>query len=67
MSLLLFFTRDALGQIALRFLQFVEFLFSSSQSQIDILITRDALKRHTVSKNGSISFFFLRRSHKSVH
>ena len=31
------------------------------------VITRDALKGHTVSKNGSISFFFLRRSHKSVH
>ena len=33
-----------------------------------VLITRDALKGHTVSKNGSISFFFfLPRSYKSVH
>ena len=28
----------------------------------DILITRDALKGHTVSKNGSISFFFFSSS-----
>ena len=37
-----------------------------------MVITRDALKGHTVSKNGSISFFFLfffflPRSYKCVH
>ena len=35
----------------------------------EYVVTRDALRGHTVSKNGSISFFFffLPRSHKSVH
>ena len=39
-----------------------------SNSYVWGLVTRDALRGHTVSKNGSISFFFFfTRSYKSVH